>query len=248
MPLQHRRDKWFLRQIRSELPSRLFCFPYSGAGASMYNRWPAQIGQAEVCLVQPPGRENRIGEPHYGTYEDLASQFIESVLPYLDRPFGFFGHCGGALSGFAVAMKLAEQGLPTPATIFISSQVPPHLGPSGRFLEMTNSELVVELGKFVRQLGGQPDPDFIAMNLRVLRADINANKLYKLATPVRLSAEIRAIGWKNDNEVPFEQMAGWREYCLPHQYRQVLLDGLHYSFLHGPPSLLRELEDGMPST
>ncbi|MFD0382099.1 thioesterase II family protein [Streptomyces stramineus] len=61
-----------------------------------------------------PGRENRLREPHYGTYEELAEQLVEALLPHFDRPFAFFGHCGGALPGFATALLLARSGLPTP--------------------------------------------------------------------------------------------------------------------------------------
>jgi surfactin synthase thioesterase subunit len=211
----------------------------------MYNRWPATIGQAEVCLVQPPGRENRIREPHYGTYEELAKRFVDAVLPYLDRPFGFFGHCGGALPGFATALELTKRGLPQPRTIFISSQIPPHIGPSGRFLTMTNYELAGELAQFTRELGGRPQPDLISMSLRVLRADIDANKKYHLPSPILLNTAVRVIGWNDDIEVRPEQMIDWSSYCISSQYHETLLDGSHYSFLHAPPHLLHELEDGM---
>ena len=33
----------------------------------------------EICLIQLPGRENRVREPHYGTYEELAVQLAESL-------------------------------------------------------------------------------------------------------------------------------------------------------------------------
>ncbi|MBV9452449.1 MAG: hypothetical protein JO345_41840, partial [Streptosporangiaceae bacterium] len=47
----------------------------------------------EVCLVQLPARENRLPERHPGTYEKLAVDATLGLLPYLDRPSGFFGHC-----------------------------------------------------------------------------------------------------------------------------------------------------------
>lgn len=66
----------------------------------MFNAWPARFGAddgIEVCAVQLPGRENRMREPHYGTYEELAGHLVEALTPYLDRPFAFFGHCAGSL-------------------------------------------------------------------------------------------------------------------------------------------------------
>ncbi len=45
---------------------RLFCFPYAGAGASVFHGWQAALrGGIAVCPVQPPGRENRLREPAF---------------------------------------------------------------------------------------------------------------------------------------------------------------------------------------
>jgi len=234
-----------LRKPKPDSAARLFCFPYSGVGASMYNRWPAFAGPAEICLVQPPGRENRIKEPHYGTYEQLAEQLADQLLPYFDRPFGFFGHCGGALPGFALTLELRRRGLPTPDRLFISSQVAPHDGPFGRFLEMTNAELAVELTSFVQRLGGRPTPDMIAMGLRVLRRDIDANRAYHLDEPMVLPSAIDVIGWRDDVEIRPEQSTGWARYTEASRFRQVVLAGEHHSFLDAPPALLDELASGM---
>jgi surfactin synthase thioesterase subunit len=126
--------QWLLRRPDDEAACRIFCFPYSGVGAFLYTRWPSRIGPAEVCPVQPPGRENRLTEPHYRTFPNLADQFVSELERYLDRPFAFFGHCSSALAGFAVADRLVEVGLPAPSRLFVSSQVAPHEPPYGRFL------------------------------------------------------------------------------------------------------------------
>jgi surfactin synthase thioesterase subunit len=236
-----RKGRWLLRPPDPDAAARIFCFPYSGVGASMYAAWPGQIGPAEVCLLQPPGRENRLREPHYGDYDALAEELVEYLAPYLDRPFAFFGHCGGALPGFATALRLAAAGLPTPAVLFISSQVAPHDGPYGRFLSMTDQELTVELEGLVRALGGTPHPDLIALGLGVLRADVEANKRYKLPEPVTLPCAVTVLGWSEDREVAVDLMSGWDAYTAPGRHRQVTLPGGHYEFLAAPAALLDEL-------
>ncbi|MCG5212972.1 thioesterase domain-containing protein [Streptosporangium soli] len=241
MPPGSRPTRMLLRPPKQDSRARLFCFPYSGLGASMYNKWPDHVGDVEICRVQPPGRENRIREPHYGTYEELAEQVAEALLPHFDRPFAFFGHCGGALPGFATALHLARTGLPTPDTLFISSQVAPHDGPFGRFLQLSNSELALELAALTRSMGGTPNPDMIQMSLRVLRADITANQLYHLAEPVPLPCDVRVIGWSEDKEIRPEQMGGWRAYAADGRYAEVNLEGGHHAFLNAPPELLTQL-------
>ncbi|HWM03366.1 MAG TPA: thioesterase domain-containing protein [Actinophytocola sp.] len=237
--------KLLLRRPSDDCAARLFCFPYSGLGASMYTRWPSRIGDVEISLVQPPGRENRMRDPHFETYEQLAEQVATGLKSYLDRPFGFFGHCGGALAGFATALALAESGGPAPDCVFISSQVAPHDGPYGRFLAMSDDELAVELAELTKVMGGEPHPDILALSLRVLRADITANQRYRLNEPVVLPGELRAIGWTDDREIRPEQMTGWPAYAAPDRFHQVVLPGTHHEFLDAPEALQRELAAGL---
>ena len=152
----------------------------------MYVGWPAEAGPAEICLVQLPGRENRLREPHFGDYESLADELVEHLLPYLDRPFAFFGHCSGALPGYAMTLRLMRAGLPVPSTLFVSSQVAPHHGPYSRFLAMTDDELRVELAELIQAMGGTVDPDLIALGLAVLRADVEATRRYRPVEPIVL--------------------------------------------------------------
>ncbi|XVS67664.1 thioesterase II family protein [Actinosynnema sp. CA-299493] len=240
-----RRGRWLLRRPDPEAAARLFVFPYSGLGASMYARWPARVGAMEVCAVQPPGRENRIREPHYGGYADLAEAAVPQLLPYLDRPFAFFGHCGGALAAFATAVRLWETGGPPPAVLFMSSQVAPHEGPYGRFLSMTDAELAVELTALTRAMGGAPDPDMIDLGLGVLRADITANQRYRLDDPIELPSAVCALGWADDVEIRPEQMGGWCEYAPAGRFSAPVLTGGHHEFLGAPEYLVTELDQTM---
>lgn len=209
----------------------------------MYARWPEWAGPAEVCPVQPPGRENRLTEPHYGTFETLAEQLIPELEPYLDRPFAFFGHCSSALAGFAVATRLAEAGLPTPSRLFVSSQVAPHEPPYGRFLAMNDDELTAELAGLTRSMGGDPVPGLLDLWLSVMKADIAAHKAYQIPEPSRLAAGVSVIGWDQDQEVPPELMAGWRGYS--DDVRFITLRGSHHTFLDAPLALTAELAHDM---
>jgi surfactin synthase thioesterase subunit len=237
--------KWLLRKPSSEARARVFCFPYSGVGASMYNKWPQFAGTVELCPVQLPGRENRIKEPHYGSYEALAELVAEGIEPYLDRPFGLFGHCGGALAAFATALRLAQLAAPNPACLFVSSQVAPHEPPYGRFLRMTDAELRDELAVLTIAMGGRPHPDALDFGLDILRADIVANQAYQLTGPRSLMTDLYAIGWKGDVEIRPDQMGGWRAFVSPDRLFTSVLDGEHHTFLGAPSSLLDLFQRGM---
>jgi surfactin synthase thioesterase subunit len=213
----------------------------------MFGKWPAKIGDTELCFIQLPGRENRILEPHYQTYELLAEQVAEELSPYFDRPFGFFGHCGGAFAAFATALHLARHGSPTPACLFVSSQVAPHDGPYGRYLGLSDAELAAELTQLTRAAGGEPRPDVIEMNVRVMRADLTAARSYTLDAPVELPSLVRGIGWDKDPEIPPAQMGGWSACARPGRFQWTLLPGGHYTLLDAPDELIAELEEGMRS-
>ncbi|WP_433226969.1 thioesterase II family protein [Actinomadura formosensis] len=236
------RNRWFAREPKPNSHAYVFCLPYSGCGASMYRQWPEVMHGVEMCAVQPPGRENRLREPAFDTYEELAEALIPQLLPYLDRPFAFFGHCASSLVGYEVTVQLLGRGLPLPTRLFVSSQVAPHQGPHGRFLDMTDEQLADELSLLITEMGGNPRPDIIDVAMGTLLADIAANRRYKPAEPTVLPVPITALSWREDKEVPGALMGGWSE-CGEVAFRE--LEGGHYRFISAPETLKDELRRGM---
>lgn len=82
---------------------------------------PAEI---EICPVQLPGREGRMGEKPFRHITPLLDALTEVLRPELDRPFAFFGHSMGA----AIAYKLAHRWLrdlgETPEHLLVSGRRP----------------------------------------------------------------------------------------------------------------------------
>ena len=72
---------------------RLFCFPYAGAGASVYRRWRARLPTwIHLCPIQLPGREERIREAPFTNMDALCAALLPALAPYLDMPVALFGH------------------------------------------------------------------------------------------------------------------------------------------------------------
>ncbi|WKX71571.1 thioesterase II family protein [Streptomyces sp. XD-27] len=230
---------WFVRPPSTDHPARIFCFPFSGSGASAFSAWPAAIDDVEVCPVQFPGRENRLAHPHYGTYEDLADSLVDPLVPLLDRPFALFGHCAGALPAYETVVRLAERGLPQPDCFFVSGQPAPHDASRDRMLTMTESELRSELESFIRGRGMEPRPDMIDMGLAVLLRDHAAARAYRREKPVALSCPIVVLHWRDDPDVSLDELEGWRQYSDSVDIRVV--DGGHYDFMDAPDELLKLL-------
>jgi len=230
---------WFVRPPSDGYAARVFCFPYSGTGASAFSAWPAAIGDVEVCPLQFPGRENRLAEPHYGTYENLAAALVEPLGPLLDRPFAFFGHCAGALPAFETVVRLAELGLPRPDCLLVSGQPAPHDASRDRMLTMTEPQLRAELVSVVRGRGIEPRPDMIDLGLAVLLGDLAAAREYRRVEPVVVRCPVVVLHWRDEPEVSLDQLQGWRRYSDSVDFRVV--DGGHHDFMNGPDELRKLL-------
>ncbi|MFF3941592.1 thioesterase II family protein [Streptomyces phaeofaciens] len=230
---------WFVRPPSAAHAARIFCFPFSGSGASAFSAWPDVIDDAEVCPLQLPGRENRLGHPHYGTYEALADSLVEPLEPALDRPYAFFGHCAGALPAYETVLRLAERGLPGPDRLFVSGQPAPHDASRDRMLTMSEPELRAELESFLRGRGIEPRPDMIDMGMLVLRRDHAAAGAYRRQRPTKVDCPIVVLHWRDDPDVSLDALQGWRQYADAVEFR--VLDGGHYDFMNAPDDLLKQL-------
>jgi surfactin synthase thioesterase subunit len=236
MPSQlGQRNKWLPRPATPGARARVFLIPYSGCGAGMYRRWPHQRDAVEYLPVELPGHETRFAEPNFTTYQQLAKMMVGGLEAHLDVPFAFFGHCGSALAAYEVSAELTRTGMPAPAQLFVSSEVAPQDGPAGRFLSMNAAELAAELELLIRELGGTPTAELVELYLEVLRADVETNKRYVVPEPYRLSCPVTAIGWTEDDEIPYATMGGWNA-CG--DTTGVLLPGRHHRFIDAPDELL----------
>lgn len=230
---------WFVREPSAAHPARIFCFPYAGSGASAFSAWPSVIGDAEVCPVQFPGRENRLAHPHYRSYENLAAELAGALEPRLDRPFAFFAHCAGALPAFETVLRLAELGLRAPDVLFVSGQPAPHDAARDRMLGMTEEELRADLESVVRGRGIEPRPDMVELGMVVLLRDLDAARAYRRTEPVRVRCPIVVLHWRDDPDVTLELLEGWRAYADSVDVQVV--DGGHHDFMNAPDALLRRL-------
>lgn len=234
--------RWLTRSSASAdgVLGRLLCVSYSGVGASSFNAWPQRLGPVEVLRVQAPGRENRIGEPHYETYERFAAGLIDELQPYMDRPFALLGHCSGALAAYETAVELQLRGLRPPRLLVVSSQVAPQDGPYGRFLNLDDRQLREEVIASTQRRGVKPNLGVVDLSVEILRADIETNRRYQRPVPERLvGTQMIALGWAEDAEVEPFRMLGWAECSV--EYRRVTLPGNHHTIFEAPGALMELL-------
>jgi medium-chain acyl-[acyl-carrier-protein] hydrolase len=191
---------------------RLFCLAHAGGGASAFRGWPEALpADVEVCPVQLPGRENRIGEPAFNRAEPLVEALADAVDDYLDRPFAFLGHSNGALLSFELARTLRARGRPGPAHLFASGRRAPDLPADTEPIHMLpEAEFLAEL----QELGGLPPQllehrELLELLVPVLRADVGVHETYEFREQAPLACPITAYGGLTDPKVSRAQAEAW---------------------------------------
>jgi len=204
-------DKWVLRSKVVDNPRmRLFCLPYFAGGASVYNSWSDTLQEGiEVCAIQYPGREERIGEKPYDNYLDLIRAITEVIDPLLNCPIAFYCHSAGAGIGLELARYLRREKGIQPFKFMVGGWRSPHLESPFKFLDAINDDEVYmdkNIPNIIEHLRSLEIPESVLQNkelinemLPALRADILLGKRYTYYQDEALSCSITAIAGKEDS-------------------------------------------------
>lgn len=241
-------DSWIQHgqpKLRSRL--RLFCFPYAGGGASIFRTWSENLPpDIEVCPVQLPGRESRLLETPFTHIPSLIEPLAQALLPYMDKPYAFFGHSMGALVSFELARSLRRQHSIGPVRLFVSGRRAPQLpDPDSPIHHLPESAFLDEL----RRLQGTAeevlrDTELLQLLLPLLRADFAMCETYLYTSGEPLACPISAFGGLQDDEVPRYELAAWREQTWG-TFKLRFFVGNHF-FLHtARTSLLQALSQDL---
>lgn len=168
----------------------------------------------------------------------LVQAIASSLLPYLDKPFAFFGHSMGGLVGFELARLLHRDYGCSPVHLFVSGRRAPQVpDPDPPIHTLPDSEFLAEL----RRLNGTPEAvlqndELMQLLLPILRADFAVLETYDYTLQPLLNCPITAFGGLQDPEVCCEELEAWREQTRA-AFSLHMFPGDHF-FLHTAQSLL----------
>jgi surfactin synthase thioesterase subunit len=195
-----------------EIRRRLFCFPYAGAGASIFRLWSELLpADVELCAPVLPGREVRVNEPAIADMPALITSLLERIGPRLTLPYALFGHSLGAFVAFDLAQEIAARGLAQPVRLFVSAQRGPSLPypgtpifhlPDGEFLKGVTERYQRFPPALLREEA------FMRVLLPMLRADFTLVEDYKYRATAKLSCPITVFGGTED-KLTKEQLEAW---------------------------------------
>ena len=221
---------------------RLFCFPYAGGSAQVFQSWPGKFGPSvEVWSLQLPGRGRRMREAAFLSAESAVEQIIQDFTLYEDKPFAFFGHSMGALLSFEVARALRREQMTGPTQLFVSGCRAPQLPHCDKATyNLPEPELIEE----IRRLNGTPqevlnNAELMQLLLPILRADLTLCQTYTYQLEPPLSCPISAFCGLQDDEVGQKGIDGWRQQTAS-SFSVSMLPGDHF-FLHTSEHLLLQI-------
>ena len=196
--------------------TRLFCFPHAGGIPAAFRPWRDGLPeQVELNAIQLPGRSGRLREPPIASIPELTNLITSALLPYLDRPYAFFGHSMGAVLALEVAKAAVKAGKDAPQHVFLSARRPPHLPRLEADLHRLPDDAFLKL--LGARYGGVPaevlqEPDLLALFLPTLRADITALETFVAGDAEPVTCALSAFGGDEDRLVNLEQLRSWRGY------------------------------------
>jgi medium-chain acyl-[acyl-carrier-protein] hydrolase len=226
-------NEWVVRyKPNDQARLRLFCFSYAGGGASIFRPWGDILPQeVEVCSIQLPGREYRIGSPAYTRLVSLEDDLAEAIAPYLDRPFAFFGHSMGALVSFELTRLLRKKYDKHPEHLFLAAYRAPQLPnpnikiyhlPSEVFKVVLRSEGIAEM---ILQ-----NEELMQAMLPTLRADFELCDTYQYTEEPPLACPFSLFGGLEDVRISQNDLELWPQHSSV-GCSLTMLPGSHF-FLH----------------
>lgn len=222
---------------------RLFCFPHTGAGASMYAAWARLLpATVQVCGVQLPGRENRLDEPLMTDVTLLIDRLTAGILPYLDRPFAFFGHSLGAVLAYEATLRLQASGGPRPERLFVSARLPPGVAsPEPLLSEVPDPVFLSEMKRrYSTNAGGfWENRELVELFLPILRADMKLAESNRFTVDGRIECPMAAFGGTADRLSP-DQLKLWQRHACG-DFQLKLFPGGHDYVSNSPGPLVAAL-------
>ena len=152
-------------------------------------------------------------EPPFTHIEPLVHNLASTLLPFLNKPFVFFGHSMGALVSFELTRLLHRDYNLSPVHLFVSGHRAPQIPDSDPPIhDLPESAFVEEL----RHLNGTPpavleNAELMQLFLPALRADFSVVETYAYTPEPRLECPITVFGGLQDSEASCDELEAWRE-------------------------------------
>lgn len=215
---------------------KLFCIPYAGGTASIYNKWkPHLYDFIELVSVELAGRGKRNREPNSQSIQESAEDVYSIVEGELsDKPYAIYGHSMGSSIAYELYLKINGSNSNKPLHMFFSGRGAPHTRRKNLYYDLPEQDFKREITK----IGGIPEIVFensLMYNyfIPVLRSDMKNDDTYKCEKKEKVDCSISVLNGTMDSTVQENDVLAWREYSTKCNFYKV--SGDHF-FLNENPA------------
>ncbi|WP_338911147.1 thioesterase II family protein [Mycetohabitans rhizoxinica] len=206
---------------------KLFCFPFAGAGASVFRPWVEPLADSvAVVSVQLPGREQLLAAPPFTNVHEAIPKISTHLAPAVaEAPeIIIFGHSLGAILAYEFARTIPAD---KPCLLMVSGSPAPSRLREQRATGLSDKQFLER----VRELAGYShpaleDPDMRELLLPTLRADVEMHEGYVPISATALRMPIVGVRGDRDELVSREDVVAWGD-VTQSSFEYVEVDGGH---------------------
>jgi surfactin synthase thioesterase subunit len=203
-------------------------FPHAGAAAAGYRKFATALAAGgDTYIVQYPRRAERMREPAAETVHDLARGLFVAGPWRRAAPLRLFGHSMGAVVAFEFA-RIAEARGTAVERLWASAAPAPAAIVGMPELPTSHDGLLAD----VAELGGTEadllaDQEFAELLMTAVRADYHVINRYSCGPDVQISADICALGARDDHRVDAADLQLWKDHTAG-AFQLSWYDGGHF--------------------
>ncbi|NLW46660.1 MAG: thioesterase [Firmicutes bacterium] len=195
---------------------KLYCFPYAGGSATIYNKWRTYLNpNIQLVPMEMAGRGVRFKEDFYQSIAEAVNDLYTNIdFKSNHDPYAFFGHSMGSILVYELCRKIAADNQKGPAHIFVSGMHPPHIKKERKILHQLP---LAEFKEEVIKMGGTPREVFENQELMdyfvpIIKADYKIYETYEfLPNDTKFDFGITAFNGLSDKPT-FAEMLEWGNY------------------------------------
>ncbi|MCH3963491.1 MAG: thioesterase domain-containing protein [Clostridium sp.] len=208
---------------------RLFCFPYAGAGASVFKTWREMFEYIKVYPLQYPGRENRIMERPIPDIKILVDEIYDELKYSIQEcPFIMFGHSLGTKLVYELSLKIYNEKKIWPKGVIVSGGRAPNLIEPNPIYSLDDESFIRELVKRYSSIPNEiaNNKEMMSLFLPALRADFIMDEKYIKNKVDKIDCPIMGLIGTEDSEMTFDDLNKWSDFTMK-EFSYKYIEGDH---------------------